>query len=129
MAHDLQIAIDCEDVDRLADFWRALLGYRAAEPRDGASRASDTRLVYDPDRSGPLIKLHAVVEPKTTNNRLHVDVLAAGPRTTLEEARPIVDSEVERAVSLGATIVRCFDKATDYFVVMQDPEGNKFCIG
>jgi len=30
---------------------------------------------------------------------------------------------------LGATHVRTDDDETDYYAVMQDPEGNEFCIG
>jgi len=32
-------------------------------------------------------------------------------------------------IGLGATHVRTDDDETDYYAVMQDPEGNEFCIG
>jgi glyoxalase superfamily protein len=44
-------------------------------------------------------------------------------------ARPFVDAEVRRLVVLGATHTRTDDDESDYYAVMQDPEGNEFCIG
>lgn len=129
MAHPLQVAIDCDDVDRLAEFWSALLGYRIFDRSGDAGAPADTHMIYDPDGNGAVIKLHRVAEHKSTKNRVHLDVLVAGPRTTLDEAKPLVDAEVRRATQLGATVVATFDKDTDYFVVLIDPEGTEFCIG
>ena len=47
-------------------------------------------------------------------NRLHLDLRAM---TTME-------GEVDRLVALGASVVERFDD----IVVMQDPEGNEFCV-
>jgi hypothetical protein len=41
-----------------------------------------------------------------------------------------VEAEVDRLIRAGATRLRTFDEvvADRYFVVMQDPEGNEFCL-
>jgi len=55
-----------------------------------------------------------VPEPKTAKNRMHFDLRAPGA----------VEAEVGRLEALGATVVRRGDDLT----VMQDPEGNEFCV-
>ena len=62
-------------------------------------------------------------EPKTGKNRLHLDVLAAGP----------LEDEVARLVEAGATLVEARqDPASfanpDTWTVLRDPEGNEFCV-
>jgi len=39
-----------------------------------------------------------------------------------------VDAEVERILGLGATKQRVWDDPEEYCIVMQDPEGNEFCV-
>ncbi len=52
-------------------------------------------------------------------NRLHLDL---HPSESME-------SEVERLVALGAFTVRVVNEnPDDLFTVMQDPEGNEFCV-
>jgi predicted enzyme related to lactoylglutathione lyase len=55
--------------------------------------------------------------PKTESNRLHMDLYTA-----------TMDAEVERLKGLGATVKRRIDDPGNAFVVMQDPEGNEFCV-
>jgi Glyoxalase-like domain len=45
-----------------------------------------------------------------------------------EEHRRRVEAAVAPLVSLGATIQRRSENPDDYFIVMQDPEGNEFCV-
>ena len=57
---------------------------------------------------------NAVPEPKTAKNRLHLDLRAPGS----------IPDEVARLVALGAKVI-----AEDGdLVVMQDPDGNEFCV-
>ena len=51
-------------------------------------------------------------------NRVHLDLRPSRTR----------DEEVERVKALGATVLEGFggDEAT--WIVLQDPEGNEFCI-
>ena len=55
-----------------------------------------------------------VPEPKAAKNRIHFDLRAPGA----------IADEVARLRGLGATVVR----EGDDLVVMQDPEGNEFCV-
>ena len=68
-------------------------------------------------------------EPKERKNRVHLDVNAGGPRGTPDdERRTAVDAAVERAIGLGATKVRLVEERGERHYVMQDVEGNEFCL-
>ena len=58
-----------------------------------------------------------VPEGKSAKNRMHLD-LAAADR----------EAEVARLVELGATRVTDMDEWGYQWTVMQDPEGNEFCV-
>lgn len=59
-----------------------------------------------------------VPEPKSTKNRLHVDLAAKEP-----------EAEIDRLIGLGATRVERREGNDTSWTVMLDPEGNEFCIG
>jgi hypothetical protein len=40
----------------------------------------------------------------------------------------MVAAAVERAVAAGATKLREVDERDEHWVVLQDPEGNEFCL-
>ena len=72
-----------------------------------------------------------VPEPKVVKNRVHLDLDVGGGRgTPLEERRRRVEAEADRLVAAGATVFRVLseDGVDHYAVVMQDPEGNEFCL-
>lgn len=117
-----------------------MLAYRVADPPGGfpswraASEAEANEpgeawcACFDPDGAGPRILFHRVPEAKTVKNRLHLDVFVA-PRGGDREANwPAVDTEVDRLVGLGASMVRRVSDDDQCFVVMTDPEGNEFCV-
>jgi predicted enzyme related to lactoylglutathione lyase len=113
MAASLDLVLDCADPDRLADFWTAALGYELFG-------AADTyRSLVDPDGRGPKLILQGVPEPKSTKNRLHVDLQAAD-----------IEAEATRLERLGATrtSVEPIDEHGHRWIVMADPEGNEFCV-
>jgi hypothetical protein len=67
--------------------------------------------------------------PKPGKNRVHLDMNASGGRKVpIEERRRQVNEEVGRLVKLGATKQREWEEEGEYWVVMQDPEGNEFCV-
>ena len=70
-----------------------------------------------------------VPEGKTAKNRVHLDVRAA-PGLEGEARMAELESGSERLVARGATRVRRFeaDLAGGGYIVMQDPEGNEFCL-
>jgi predicted enzyme related to lactoylglutathione lyase len=58
-----------------------------------------------------------------------LDLAVGGGRSTpIEERRRRVAAAVERAVAAGATRLKTNDKPGRYSVVLQDPEGNEFCL-
>jgi hypothetical protein len=125
MGRRLQVAIDCDDPDRLASFWIEALEYR----RVGPPPSGDWSQIADPDGAGPTILFHRVPEPKVVKNRVHIDYRVRPAGSSDDVARPYIEAEIQRLVALGATHVRTDRDVDDYYAVMQDPEGNEFCIG
>jgi catechol 2,3-dioxygenase-like lactoylglutathione lyase family enzyme len=106
------LTFDCRDPRAVADFWSAALGYELVEVDE---EAADLR---DPAGQGwPLLFL-VVPEGKAVKNRLHLDLRP--PRSMAEE--------VERLRHHGATTVRLVEVEGSFWTVMQDPEGNEFCV-
>ena len=71
-----------------------------------------------------MILFMKVPEPKTVKNRMHLDL---APETTME-------AEVERLVGAGAAELWTLQDPEGYdepwiWTVLQDPEGNEFCVG
>lgn len=143
MAHSVQVVIDCADPARLAEFWAQLLGYKLQDPPAGFAtweealtawglpkdQWNSASAVVDPEGQGPRIFFQRVPEPKVVKNRVHLDVnVGGGHATPLGERRTRVDTAVERVVALGASKVRPYEERGEYWVVMQDPEGNEFCL-
>jgi hypothetical protein len=143
MVVQIQVSFDAADVERLAAFWREALGYHDQAPPEGYAtwedwaravgipeeKWSDAAALVDPEGVRPRLFIQRVPEPKTAKNRVHLDLGVSGGREVpLEERPPRVDAVVERLVGLGATKVRANDEADQYWVVMQDPEGNEFCL-
>jgi hypothetical protein len=92
---------------------------------DGSDR------LIDPDGAGPPFWFQQVPEGKVVKNRLHLDIFVSGGREVPMATRKArVDAEVDRLIGLGATKYRVLDEdgIDHYAVVMQDPEGNEFCL-
>ncbi len=144
MATGVQVVMDCADPDRLARFWAAALGYKLQDPPAGYAtwedflraigvpeeRWNSASAVVDPEGNGPRLYFQRVPEPKVVKNRVHLDLnVGGGTSTPLEERRRRVDAEVERLIGEGAIIFRPGAvQDEEYWVVMQDPEGNEFCV-
>lgn len=118
----VQITFDCADPQAVARFWSAALGYVFVPPPDGVA-------CVDPTGVGPRLYFQPVPEGKVVKNRLHLDVrvgtgLVAGERVAALEA------ECARLVALGATRLHLLpaDDENESCLVMQDVEGNEFCL-
>jgi len=113
-----QITFDSHQPDAVAAFWSAAMGF-AEDPDDPNLPEHDEAAIFSPDRSQVLLFIR-VPEGKTVKNRVHLDV------SSTELTR---DEEVQRMLGLGASI---YDDRRQPdgkgWVVMQDPEGNEFCI-
>jgi hypothetical protein len=143
MAIELQVVFDAADPPALAAFWGQAIGYVEEDPPDGFGSweawAEANALPredwdnyasrVDPDGAGPRLFFQRVPEPKTAKNRVHLDLAVSGGRgTPIEDRRRRVADAAERAVAAGATRVRDHDEAGQHWVVLQDPEGNEFCL-
>jgi hypothetical protein len=143
MATSFQVTFDCQDPAALSRFWAELLGYRLDPPPPGydsweawlreqgipESEWNSASAVSDPEGRGPRIFFQRVPEEKDRKNRVHLDVNAGGPRgTSTDERRIAVDAAADRAAALGATKVRLVEERGARHYVMQDPEGNEFCL-
>jgi len=145
MTYDFQIAVDCDDPHKLADWWAAMLGW-VVEPSDevfiksmiaqGHATQADTTThngvlvwregaaIRHPDeserRKRSRILFQLVPEPKTTKNRLHLDI-AVGAEN--------VEAEVARLVEHGATVLHHGQQGPAHrWITIADPEGNELCI-
>lgn len=126
MATHWTLGCDAVDPWRLAAFWALALGYVDEPGYDFPEGAS----IIDPDGRGPAIGFLLVPEPKTSKNRMHVDIRVAGePPWDAAERERLIRAKVIELVAAGATAVRedSDDGDLDH-VVMHDPEGNEFCV-
>lgn len=91
---------------------------------------NDQNAVEDPEGAGPRLFFQKVPEGKVAKNRVHLDLnVGGGHAVPLDERRSRVDAEVQRLKALGATDERgAIEKDGEYWVRMNDPEGNEFCV-
>ena len=126
MATHWTLGCDAADPPSLARFWALALDY-VIEP--GFDSPENTSLM-DPDGVGPAIGFLKVPEPKTSKNRVHIDIRLAGePPWEPAEREQLIREKVAVLVEAGATQVReeSYDGALGH-VVMLDPEGHEFCV-
>jgi predicted enzyme related to lactoylglutathione lyase len=112
MTAKLGLVLDCADPDKLAEFWSAAIGYTTL------GGAGSYVLLVDETTQQPKLLLQRVDEPKSGKNRMHFDI-----------ETPDVNAEVARLERIGAQRVE--DPRTEHgttWVVMNDPEGNEFCV-
>jgi catechol 2,3-dioxygenase-like lactoylglutathione lyase family enzyme len=143
MATPIQVVFDCADPARMSAFWAEALGYQLQDPPAGfgsweefltvqgvpQEEWNSASAVVDPEGIGPRIFFQRVPEAKMVKNRVHLDVNAGGGHgTSPEERQRRVEAAVERLVAVGATRVEAQERWGDRWVVMQDPEGNEFCV-
>jgi len=142
---EVQVTFDCADPSALAAFWCETLGYRVQPPPSGfdswdkaleawavplEERNSRSAALPPEGQTGPRLFFQQVPEGKIAKNRVHLDVRTA-PGIEGDERMRTLDAEATRLVGLGATRVRRVDpdgRMETGFVVMQDPEGNEFCL-
>jgi catechol 2,3-dioxygenase-like lactoylglutathione lyase family enzyme len=100
------------DVPRAIQFWCAALGYRPLrEP------SSDWAILVPQEGSGVQLAITQVSSEAESHQRHHLDLYAKDQ-----------GAEVKRLLKLGAQHVNWrYPEGADY-VVLADPDGNKFCI-
>ncbi|GIH72088.1 VOC family protein [Sphaerimonospora thailandensis] len=150
MEMTLQLTIDCADPRRLVAFWSEALGYVPEPPPGGhatwrdywadmgvpeeelsAGAGDSPESIIDPIGQGPRVWFQQVPEPKVAKNRVHLDLKVGGGRDVpLAIRTQRVTTVVERLTTAGAAVLRIMDEPDMeyYAVVLQDPEGNEFCV-
>lgn len=108
------IVIRCRRLDEMLAFWQAALGYVAKKPPEGG-----WVILTDPIGKGPNISLDRMEQPPPLGetSRVHIDFYT-------DDAQ----REVERLIALGATRYEREPRPGDDFVVLVDPDGNRFCV-
>ena len=115
MGRPFSVVIDCRDPKALAEFWAPALRYA-----DSGWPHEPYVVLIDPEKGldGNLVLLQRVDEAKQGKNRVHIDLYAED-----------IEAEADRLVGLGATRVsEPFDEHDAKWIVMNDPEGNEFCV-
>ena len=139
MATTVQVTFDCGDPHAVARFWAAALGYEkedhssfvedlltsgTIEPEstvicDGGRQFADVSACRDPEGKGPRFYFQRVPEPKTSKNRVHLD-LHVGPDQ--------YEREAVRLEQLGARRLWYSEDRGAKCWTMADVEGNEFCV-
>jgi catechol 2,3-dioxygenase-like lactoylglutathione lyase family enzyme len=112
------IVLGADDVDRAVSFWSAALGY---EPVRFPDEDNGFTILVPPSGEGTRVALQRAETPVDAHPRVHLDLVVDSAE---EQA-----AEIERLVELGARRVAWHLYPADPdFVVLADPEGNRFCV-
>jgi catechol 2,3-dioxygenase-like lactoylglutathione lyase family enzyme len=107
------VVIDCNDFAEMVAFWQEALHYVPGEP----SPEGDWVVLHDPDGQGVNVSLQQVPEQRVGKNRLHFDLYTDDQK-----------GEVERLLGVGAIRHARISEPGEDFIVLEDPEGNLFCV-
>ena len=106
------IVTDCLEFEKMMAFWQEALHY---VPRDPPERG--WVVLRDPDGRGPNLSFNRVRKKTLGRNNLHIDLYSQDR-----------EGEVERLLKLGAKRHRQQYASGDDFRVLEDPDGNLFCV-
>ncbi len=108
------VVIDCINFDEMLAFWREALHYIPREPAKGG-----WVVLRDPAGRNVNVSLNqvSVSEKLMGRNWLHFDLYTDNQ-----------ESEVERLLKIGAKRHPQTYEPDDDFVVLEDPDGNLFCV-
>lgn len=112
-----ELVLECREPERLAGFRCAVLGFEVLgrEP-DGSVEIGPAAGFGGPQ---PTIVLSLSANPRPVGGRLHFDTSpVAGTRA----------AEVARILAAGALPVDVGQTGAEPWTVLQDPEGNVFCV-
>jgi glyoxalase superfamily protein len=136
-----QVTFDCAVPERVARFWCEVLGYVVPPPPEGFADWDEFNRALPPDKQGsayacvdptgvgPRLFFQRVPEDKVVKNRVHLDV-RVGTGMVGAERLAALETECARLIPLGATRVRLLPAGDgeESCIVMQDIEGNEFCL-
>lgn len=136
-----QVTFDCTEPERVARFWCEALGYVLPPPSEEFATWEEYRRALppgeqgswcacvDPSGVGPRLYFQRVPEAKVVKNRVHLDV-RVGTGLKGDERLAVLEAECARLSALGATQAHLLpaDEENESVIVMQDVEGNEFCL-
>ena len=136
-----QVTFDCAEPERVARFWCEVLGYVVPPAPKGFASWEDfdrsqppekqgaAFACVDPTGVGPRLFFQRVPEGKVVKNRVHLDV-RVGTGLVGEERLAVLEAECARLLTLGASRFQLLlaDEDNESCLVMQDVEGNEFCL-
>ncbi|HEV3171236.1 MAG TPA: VOC family protein [Actinocrinis sp.] len=150
MVSDFQVVFDCADPRGLSAFWSKALGYEEEPPPTGFDSweaaltawkipeedwnklAAVVPPGFEPGVGGgprPRLLFMRVPEGKAVKNRLHLDISAGGTRADPPAERwEKVLAKVSELEGYGAKRIQEFEEYGSRWIVMNDPEGNEFCV-
>jgi hypothetical protein len=106
-----ELVWDCAEGARpssdIASWWCEVVGGAVMDDEDGESAIQDI-----PECPWDYFVFGGVPEPKTTKNRVHIDVAT---------------DDLDALVAHGATVLRAKGDRGLGWTIMADPEGNEFC--
>jgi catechol 2,3-dioxygenase-like lactoylglutathione lyase family enzyme len=107
------IVIRCHEFEKMLKFWQEALHY---VPREAATES--WVVLRDPAGKGPNLSLQRVPQERSgKRSRLHLDLYTNDRQ-----------GEVERLLRIGATRYPWRYRPGSDFVVLEDPDGNLFCV-
>ncbi|HXH36076.1 MAG TPA: VOC family protein [Plantibacter sp.] len=112
-----ELVLDCRDPEALARFWCEVLDFVVLDTEDDGSVEIGARDGFG--GSQPTIFLSRSDDPPQTKSKLHIDLSA----TDRDQA-----AELERLLALGARAADVGQTGDESWHVLQDPEGNAFCL-
>jgi hypothetical protein len=104
------VVINCADLSLMTRFWTAALHLTPGPGCDDG----DFRVLRGPHLN---VSLQVTRTPVSARDQMHFDLYTDHQQ-----------DEVRRLVGLGATYVRHHRDPDDDYVVLTDPEGNRFCV-
>ncbi|MCQ4206670.1 VOC family protein [Streptomyces longispororuber] len=118
-----ELTVDCRDPERLAAFWCEVLGFTVIERSEGKVEIASWEPTVEAIQAGqmpPTMLFVQVPEGRTVRkNPLHLDVSPIDCSSA---------DEVSRLLALGATKADIGQGPDVNWEVMEDPEGNIFCV-
>jgi catechol 2,3-dioxygenase-like lactoylglutathione lyase family enzyme len=106
------IVIDCANFDKMRAFWKEALHYVTRGPAEPG-----WAILRDPEGRRPNVSLNLDPERLAGRNWLHFDLYTDDQK-----------GEIERLLELGAKRHPQTYGPNDDFRVLEDPDGNLFCV-
>jgi hypothetical protein len=106
------IVIHCFEFTKMINFWQEALNY---QPREKAT--DDWVVLIDPEGKGPNVSFQKRNRKRERRNWIHLDLYTDDQK-----------GEVEKLLAIGAKKYQWrYPEDADY-VVLEDPDGNLFCV-